>query len=93
LTPTEEELAFLDDVFEAIWDAIVKKGGKICEAISAVEMYGSAINGLAIRGNSDLDMSVTYPNTMNDKKIVFGIKTCLEKANHDYNCEFVFSNF
>jgi len=56
-------------------------------------MYGSAINGLAIRGNSDLDMSVTYPDEMNDKKIIFAIKACLEKANKDYKNEFVFSNF
>jgi tRNA nucleotidyltransferase (CCA-adding enzyme) len=62
LKPTEEELDFLHDVFASIWDAIVKKGGKICDVISAVEIYGSAINGLAIRGNSDLDMSVFYPN-------------------------------
>jgi tRNA nucleotidyltransferase (CCA-adding enzyme) len=62
LKPTEEELDFLHNVFTAIWDAILEKGGKICQAISAVEIYGSAINGLAIRGNSDLDMSVFYPN-------------------------------
>lgn len=62
LKPTEEELDFLHNVFAAIWDAILEKGGKICQAISAVEIYGSAINGLAIRGNSDLDMSVFYPN-------------------------------
>jgi len=62
LKPTEEELDFLHDVFTAIWDAILEKGGKVCQAISAVEIYGSAINGLAIRGNSDLDMSVFYPN-------------------------------
>ena len=62
LKPTEEELDFLHNVFTAIWNAILEKGGKICQAISAVEIYGSAINGLAIRGNSDLDMSVFYPN-------------------------------
>ena len=62
LKPTEEELDFLHNVSTAIWDAILEKGGKICQAISAVEIYGSAINGLAIRGNSDLDMSVFYPN-------------------------------
>ena len=62
LKPTEEELDFLHNVFAAIWDAILEKGGKICQAISGVEIYGSAINGLAIRGNSDLDMSVFYPN-------------------------------
>ena len=56
-------------------------------------MYGSAINGLALRGNSDLDMSVSYPDGINDKKVVYALKLCLENANRDPNCEYIFSNF
>jgi hypothetical protein len=56
-------------------------------------MYGSAINGLAIRGNSDLDISANFPEDMNHKKVFYSIRTCLEKSNYDKKCDFSFNNF
>ncbi len=53
---------------------MITKKGEITEEISSFEMYGSAINGLALRGNSDLDMSVTYPDGVNDKKVIYALK-------------------
>ncbi len=50
---------FLYDAFAAIWDCIMKSGDKN-DFIKGLEMYGSATNGLAIRGNSDLDMALSY---------------------------------
>ena len=34
--------------------------GGIFDYITSVEMFGSNLNGLALRGNSDLDISVNY---------------------------------
>lgn len=65
LTPREKEKEFLHEAFEAIWGAIVKFGGKN-EHIKGLEMYGSGINGLAVRGNSDLDMTVFFDDTRNE---------------------------
>lgn len=87
LTPRQKEKEFLHDAFEAIWGAIVKSGAKN-EHIKALEMYGSGINGLAIRGNSDLDMTLIFDEGMDDIQVLKGVRQCLDNANKDPECMF-----
>jgi predicted nucleotidyltransferase len=68
----------LHDVFETIWEAILGSGVKGVENVKNIDMYGSAINGLAVRGNSDLDISVGFEDSLNDKKILEALRRCLE---------------
>jgi tRNA nucleotidyltransferase (CCA-adding enzyme) len=58
ILPTAEETNLAYDALNEIWKAITNQGKKL-SAIRAVDMYGSTINGLAIRGNSDLDLTIT----------------------------------
>ncbi len=90
LSPKQKERDFLYEAFDSIWSAILQSGAKN-DFITGLEMYGSAINGLAIRGNSDLDMTVFMSEDKNDKQSLKSVRQCLEAANRDSN--FTFSEF
>ena len=58
ILPTDGETDLSYNAIAEIWKAITNFGKKL-EVVRAVDIYGSIINGLAIRGNSDLDLTIT----------------------------------
>jgi TRAP-type uncharacterized transport system substrate-binding protein len=58
ILPTAGETDLAYSALVEIRKAIENQGKKL-SAIKAVDMYGSTINWLSIRGNSDLDLGIT----------------------------------
>jgi hypothetical protein len=67
--------------------------GRKLDYISAVDMYGSTINGLALKGNSDLDLTITIDEEgINDNSALKAVRKALDTANDDAECPYYFSN-
>jgi len=67
--------------------------GRKLDYISAVDMYGSTINGLALKGNSDLDLTITIDEEgINDNSALKAVRKALDAANDDTECPYYFSN-
>jgi DNA polymerase sigma len=58
ISTTVGETDLVHSALDEIWKAIGNQGSKL-SAIRSLDIYGSTINGLAIRGNSDLDLAIT----------------------------------
>ena len=80
------------DALKYVWIAITNQGKKL-EFITAVDIYGSTINGLALRGNSDLDIAITIEdNTIDENQALKAVRKALDMENSNPECPYYFSN-
>ena len=76
------------DDFNVIKSGLINYGEDILiKSIKGFDIYGSAINGLALRGNSDIDISVNINDKiLTDKEALLLIQKAFLKLNcHDSN--------
>ncbi len=59
----KEEIELVENVLSVLSRAIFNYK-KLSEGIQALNLYGSSYCGLALRGNSDLDMTIIVDNLL-----------------------------
>ncbi len=61
------------------------------KSIKGMDLYGSAINGLALRGNSDIDISVNIKDEiLTDQEALLLIQKAFLKLNEDDSSPYLF---
>eukprot|EP00347_Sterkiella_histriomuscorum_P017131 403350549 len=87
-TTVEEDVLNIDEVFQVV-KQIVQRGMQREHPGCHLLMYGSCVNGLALKGNSDLDMTLIIDNLEIDhQNVLRKIESLLRSKNSNYGNRF-----
>lgn len=80
----EEEVKFVNSAFEEIKHFVLLTQKRFPQ-IKDVLMYGSSVNGLSVRGNSDLDLTIIVDHAKDQQFLENQILNYLKKELYQIN--------